>query len=452
VITDLSADLVTQGDVTISGTVQAGGPGTVRLIDAENITVSGTLRVAPGMQGITLRASGDLFISGTIDAGGSGNTGAGTITLAAGGTLFLATSGRILVSGHLGGVGGNLQMVKAATATLLGTLDARGGDGSLGGAGGTIAITADVIAVGWNAVAADGGEGGRAGGAGGTLDVASFGGGVSISGTWEAVGGPSADTSGKGGKIVLTADTAGGDLTSDAVLLALGGSPTAGSTSAAGGEGGTIRLVANSDPTNPIPAGTEGGSILLTSRSVLSADGGDSTGPAPAGAGGLLNFQIPQMHVTLDGYLSARGGEARGSGVGGYGGMVWVASDLNGNATGGEVTLLSTGVVDASGGDSGSGLGGDARWSSTNPWIISDTNPKAVLFDSDNVNGGGIGGAILNQGLVRAHGGKHGGHGGDVEFHGLGTWDNQGTGELNPLPGNVDNKGDASGDGVFISD
>jgi hypothetical protein len=456
-LADLSADVVTSGDVTVSGSVTTSGPDAVRTITSANITISGTLkggRAGAQTQGLALRSTGDILISGSVETSGSDGAAPGSISLSAGGSIVLAPGARIAAAGAPGGAGGMIRIEKAASLKVLGMIDARGGDGASGGAGGSVRITADLVDLGWDGINARGGDGGASGGAGGTIDVSSYAGGVQASGTWDSGGGMSSGTGGKGGQVILMADSGGGDLSSDAILLSQGGSAAAGAGSASGGDGGGVNLYANFDPTNPqSPSGASGGSILLSSSSVLNTDGGASAGPAPAGAGGRLYLQIPQMHVTLDGLLTARGGQARGSGAGGYGGMVWVASDVNGNATGGEVTLLASGVVDASGGDSASGKGGDARWSTTNPWIISDTNPKAVLFDSDNVNGGGIGGFILNQGQVRARGGKGGGHGGDVEFHGLGTWDNQGTGELNPLPGNTDMKGDGvAGDGTFISD
>jgi hypothetical protein len=111
-------------------------------------------------------------------------------------------------------------------------------------------------------------------------------------------------------------------------------------------------------------------------------------------------------------------------------------------------------VIDASGGASASGRGGDARWSSTPGAFDPNSIPIAVLLDADSVQGGpNPGGFIRNSGTVIARGGAPNGHGGDVEFHGLGDATDPVTGEINPARGDVQNNGDGSGgNGVFTSD
>ncbi|MCI0589659.1 MAG: hypothetical protein L0323_22820 [Planctomycetes bacterium] len=294
--------------------------------------------------------------------------------------------------------------------------------------------------------AADGGAGDVAGGRGGSHDFIASNGGISLAGTFEAAGGGSAGACGPGGAFNAVCDVLGGDLAVAGSVRVSGGSATLGSASATGGAGGTADFAAWFDSIGPL-AGT-GGSITLSPSSLVVADGGDSAGTATAGRGGTVHLEVPEGAVSMGGSMTARGGFALGSGTGGLGGLVWVVTDANANATGGAITLEAGAILDASGGDSVSGLGGDAHWS-TVPIFQAGAVPIAVLLDSDSVVGGvHSGGLILNKGTVFARGGRPNGHGGDVEFHGAGP-----NSLREPEPGDIRNEGDgAGGDGVFVAD
>jgi hypothetical protein len=179
---------------------------------------------------------------------------------------------------------------------------------------------------------------------------------------------------------------------------------------------------------------------------MLTADGGSSTGAAPAGKGGTVHLEIPEVKISIAGVVAARGGAAHGGGKGGLGGFIWVASDANANALGGDIIVETGATLDASGGDSASGSAGDAQWSATPDMFNPEVIPVAVLLDGDSVFGGpNAGGLIQNSGTVVARGGKAGGHGGDVYFHG------RSAGSREPERGDVQNDGDG-GDGVFTGD
>jgi hypothetical protein len=465
-ITDLSADVSSTGDVTVSGTLQTSGPGSVRSISARNITVSGTLKSGPGsgaVQSLAIEASGSVYITGTIDASGAPGQGGGNISIVAATAIVLSPSGAILAAGGQGGgAGGAITMEQASSFLLEGQIDARGGSGPSGGHGGSLSVGvsmgANQVHLGWGAILARGGDGGAQGGAGGTLDVSSFRGGTSISGAWDASGGASGSKGGPGGTIQAEADIGGGDLTVDASLVSRGGDGQSTGGSARGGTGGTIQLFAFFDKT--ISAGS-GGSVLLQPATVLNLDGGSSSGTSDAGGGGTVFIEIPEEKVILAGHMTARGGSANGSGRGGLGGFFYVASDTNQTGTGGDTTLQKGAVIDVSGGGSAGGQGGDAQWSPQagifDPFVI----PIAVLFDAgthpaDPVKDANFGpeGWIENDGQIIAQGGHPNGHGGDVEFHGRGSFFNptDHSGMFDPARGDVENQGDGTGaDGVWTS-
>jgi hypothetical protein len=465
-LTDLSADVSRADDVTVSGTLQTSGSGSVRSISARNITISGTLKSGPGsggVQSLALSASGTVYISGTIDASGAPGQGGGKISIIAATAVVLSPSGAILAAGGQGGgAGGAITMEQASSFLLEGPIDVRGGSGSSGGPGGSLSIGVSMgalqVHLASGAVLARGGDGGAGGGAGGTLDVSSFRGGVSLSGTWDTSGGASAAKGGAGGTIHAEADIGGGDLTVAASMLSRGGDGQSTAGNAQGGSGGTLQLFAFFDKT--LTAGS-GGSVLLQPATMLNLDGGASSGSSDAGGGGTIFVEIPEEKVILDGQMSARGGNAGGSGRGGLGGFFYVASDTNQTGTGGDTTLQKGAVIDISGGSSARGPGGDAQWSPQagifDPFVI----PIAVLFDagthpSDPTKDASFGpeGFIENDGQIIAQGGHPNGHGGDVEFHGRGSfWNpNDHSGMFDAARGDVENQGDGSGaDGVWTT-
>jgi hypothetical protein len=377
--------------------------------------------------------------------------------------IVLSPSGAILASGGPGGeAGGAITMEGASSVFLEGQINAQGGSGHSGGPGGSVSVGvlkgALQVHLGWGALLARGGDGAAGGGAGGTFDVSSFRGGTSISGTWDTSGGASASKGGSGGLIHALADVGGGDLTVDASLISRGGDGQSTGGSAQGGPGGTIQLFAFFDKTKS--AGT-GGSVVLQAETVLNLDGGSSSGSSDAGGGGTIFVEIPEEKVILAGLMTARGGSAQGSGRGGLGGFFYVASDTNQTGIGGDTTLQAGAVIDVSGGSSAGGQGGDAQWSSQagifDPFVI----PIGVLFDAgthpaDPALDANFGpeGWIENDGQIIARGGHPNGHGGDVEFHGRGSFFNptDHAGMFDPARGDVENQGDGTGaDGVWTS-
>jgi hypothetical protein len=465
-ITELSADLSSADDVTISGALLTSGPGSVRTISARNITVSGTLKSGPGsggVQSLALQASGTVYISGTVDASGAPGQGGGNISIVAATAIVLSPSGAILAAGGQGGgAGGAITLEQASSFLLEGQIHARGGSGPSGGPGGSLSVGVSMgalqVHLGWGTLLARGGDGGAGGGSGGTFDVSSFRGGISMSGTWDASGGASASKGGAGGSIHAQADIGGGDLTVEASLLGRGGDGQSSGGSARGGSGGTVQLFAFFDKTK---TDGSGGSVLLQAATMLNLDGGASSGSSDAGGGGTVFVEIPEEKVVLAGLMTARGGNATGSGRGGLGGFFYVASDTNQNGTGGDTTLQKGAVIDVSGGSSARGQGGDAQWSPQagifDPFVI----PIGLLFDAgthpaDPAKDAAFGpeGWIENDGQIIARGGQPNGHGGDVEFHGRGSFFNPDdhNGMFDAARGDVENQGDGSGkDGVWTT-
>lgn len=509
-LSDLSSDRVLSGTTEIQGKVTDGGPGGVRSITvnggdliltgslertggfslnasgilrltgvlrtsggpvtlrASQIVVSGTIETAGGA--VTIQSTGPMDLRGSIETNGGGvKEAADGVRGGAGGAINIEASGEIVIAaalrfrggrawtsgaGAIGGEGGQLS-IRGPVVRLFGAFDGRGGSatasaegtGVRGGQGGRITVgsptPATSITLRAGRFSAGGGAGDRSGGKGGTFDVLASTDGIELDGTFAAEGGASPLAPGAGGHFLAMCDVVGGDLRSGATILVSGGSA---SSSATGGAGGRIDLSAWFDPVQT-PSGS-GGSILLGSSSALTADGGSSTGASDGGKGGTIHLEIPEGKVSISGLVAARGGAALGSGKGGLGGFIWVASDANANALGGDTTVESGAMLDASGGNSASGAGGDAQWSATPDTFLPEVIPVAVLLDADSVFGGAnAGGIVQNLGTVVARGGRSGGHGGDVYFHG------RSPGTREPERGDVQNGGDGSGgDGVFTSD
>lgn len=459
--------LSASGILEIRGSIRTSG-GAVTLRGSQ-IVVSGTLQTdsATGGPGgaVTIDSDGASDLRGTIQANGGGTVSdadgarggpGGAISIRGAGEVVVAGAvrfrgGRAWTSGAgaVGGEGGELS-IRGSAVRLFGSFDGRGGNASArepgtgvrGGQGGRISLgvptPATTISLHSGRFSARGGMGEGPGGKGGTFDLLASTDGIDLGGTFAAEGGSSDVAGGAGGHFKAQCDVVGGDLRSGATVLVSGG------PGGAGGAGGRIDLSAWFDPV-ATPAGT-GGSILLASPSVLTADGGSSTGTAAAGKGGTIHLEIPEARISISGVVAARGGAALGSGKGGLGGFIWVASDANANALGSDIVIETGGTLDASGGNSASGTGGDAQWSTTPDMFNPEVIPLAVLLDADSVFGGtNAGGLVQNNGTVVARGGRPGGHGGDVYFHG------RSSGSREPERGDVQTDGEG-GNGVFTSD
>jgi len=482
----LRADrVVVTGTLVTDGVPGSGRPGGAISITSTSdaiLMVGGSLSAAGGSGtarggaggAVSLRSGGETRLHGAIATGGGMPDGTGNdvhggsggpISMAGAGLIvldsalrFRGASARTTGAGAVGGEGGTFSIESEVPVRLFGIVDGRGGSASASsagaglraGRGGRVSIGASTqvasLALQEAAVASSGGSGDASGGRGGPLDFLATWGGIALGGAFTAEGGGSALAPGAGGIFTATCDFVGGDLTLGATLLLTGGSASPGASSAPGGAGGRANLFAYFD-SGSSPSGT-GGSIRLGVANLITAHGGDSAGSATAGKGGTVHLEVPQGDVSIAGTISARGGNARGNGRGGLGGLIWTDSDSNANALGGNITVEPGAVLDASGGDSASGTGGDAQWSTTPGIFQAERIPIAVLLDADSVFGGpNPGGVILNKGVIFALGGKPNGHGGDVEFHGASTTTRE------PEMGDVRNFGDGTGgNGVFVSD
>jgi hypothetical protein len=488
-VTELTGDHVFSGTTILSQPVTGSGSITV---NGGDLFITGSVTTHGGAVSVRT-TSGSIHLTGTIDTSGADGAAGGAVAIdsaasinihgpivtnggsantttdgARGGTagpIMMIARGEVVINagirfrggaastttvGALGGDGGEFRIDGAVPVRLYGSFDGRGGSATAsggdvrGGRGGTMLIGESTpvvsVTIQGSRFAADGGSGAAAGGKGGSFELLASSGGIALSGTFTASGGGSGVMSGEGGVIKALCDIGGGDLSVAGVVRVSGGSGTG-----AGGAGGTAEFTAWFDSTGTV-AGS-GGSIMFEATSQVVADGGNSAGTAPAGKAGIVHLEVPQGTVTMSGSISAHGGTAQGSGAGGLGGLIWVASDANANATGGAITIETGAVLDASGGDSVSGAGGDALWS-TIPVFEVGRVPIAVLMDSDSVVGGpNPGGLILNKGTIFARGGIPNGHGGNVEFHGAGPSSRE------PDSGDVRNEGNGTGgNGVFVAD
>lgn len=484
-VTDLNSDQVFTGTTEISGNLTSAGSGIRSItVNGGDLIVSGSMERTDPAAGFSLSASGSLQVTGTIETIGGAVTlrgsgidvrgtiqtnGVGAVSDADGvqggsaGAISIEGSGVVVTgavrfrggrawtsgSGAVGGEGGQLSL-RGSTVRIFGTLDGRGGNASAsaegtgvnGGRGGRITLggstPATSITIRKGRFSAGGGSGDRTGGQGGMFDLLASTDGIDLDGTFAVEGGSSPTAGGAGGLFKAMCDVVGGDLQSGATVLVTGGA------GGSGGAGGRIELSAWFDPSTA--SGGSGGSILLSSASALTADGGSSAGASAAGKGGTVHLEIPEARVSISGLVAARGGSAHGSGKGGLGGFLWVDSDANANALGGDIVVESGAMLDASGGASASGTGGDAQWSATPDMFNPEVIPVAVLLDGDSVLGGPNAGALIqNNGTVVARGAKAGGHGGDVYFHGKSASSRE------PDRGDVQNEGEG-GSGVFTSD
>jgi hypothetical protein len=153
--------------------------------------------------------------------------------------------------------------------------------------------------------------------------------------------------------------------------------------------------------------------------------------------------------VSMGGTLQARGGVAPDSGgAGGTGGFAYLFTDDNygGGTQGGHLIVETSGLIDVSGGvgTTGGSARNDSRPGSLAIWPVDQNNEYdvrqiAVLLNSDGIHGPATG-WIANRGRIVARGGREGGSGGDVEYHGK-----REDGNETPLSGDVDLAGAGRG-------
>jgi hypothetical protein len=256
--------------------------------------------------------------------------------------------------------------------------------------------------------------------------------------TVTAHGGSSSVTPGPGGELEALCDVSAKQLTLRGTVAVRGG--TAGGTTAGapGGRGGRIELRAMG----------QAGPVAFEAAALVDLGGGGSAGPGTAGDGGEFLLVTSDASVTLAGTISAAGGNAPGAGgTGGRGGFVWFRCDENADGLGGNITIESSGVIDASGGSGTSGGSARNNGAFGVGFFPNHQGKLAVILDADSAPGRLTDGFIDNRGRVVARGGAQNGWGGDVIFHGGGT----GPGD-DPLPGTVDLAGHGTGQpGDFAS-
>lgn len=357
-----------------------GGYGGTVYIQAKSVACSGSIEQSGGgggggggAQGGTLvmvANAGSVLLSGAHTQNGGDADPANCVTCsggAGGQTQLVALGGNVVRDGatsahggkgigNAGGAGGTLMSFvqansESATQAYLpagslrfsGAQDRRGGDGTTGGAGGSTSLAGydsisggDIVLYGYDRIETTGGNGVAAGGVGGDMVLTD-------------VNGP---------KPELT-----GTIAAYAELAARGGSASAG----AGRNGGQISLTAGSSGT-PLHGGA---SLLL--RAALDTTGGNGTTTAGM-AGPITLFAVDHLDLAA---LTANGGNATvGTGAGTPPIEIRTNSSLNargaviargGNGTGGgscnsvviASTMLSVGDVTCSGGNGGSGAGGN---------------------------------------------------------------------------------------------
>ncbi len=445
--------------------------------------MTGTLRGAmlPGArQGLSLAAGGNVYITGVIDAAGAaaGQTG-GAVSLAgrqvlvtgavtsagadatpdgtAGAAIVVSAQDLFYLGGTLrlrggaaygsgnGGPAGTLAIDGKGAVQIAGVVDARGGFVPTGGTAGARAGAAGALRIGETTrpaaveiaavLTATGGNGPMQGGAGGTITLEPRKGNLAISSSIDAGGGLSAAQPGAGGTVIAvvgegvgSSQVDGGDIDMPGTISANGGGIVAGGNGD-GAEAGVVTLEARSY----LGALTVAGSIAV--------DGGASHGATRAGGGGHVSLFVQNGDLTIAGHLSGRGGAAdEAGGTGGLGGQFNVFSDNNFDGYGGNLTLDTTGVIDASGG--AGAIGGSARNDGRVGVVAAfpdDREMIAVLLNCDGIHGGSHN-WMVNRGWIVARGGAHNGNGGDVAYHGI-TSD----GNKRPPSGNIDLAADGIG-------
>ena len=194
------------------------------------------------------------------------------------------------------------------------------------------------------------------------------------------------------------------------------------------------------------------GAVTIDQSAKITVEGGDAAGSGTAGGGGHVWFWTKDGDEMIAGHISVRGGNAPDpGGIGGGGGMIYFFSDNNHNGVEvckGNLDLLPTGVLDASGGNGSTG--GSARndgAAGVAPFPEMQET-FAVFLNCDGEHGNTCN-WMKNEGQIIARGGVHNGNGGDVTYHGippgvLGTG-GPNSGDYPVPPGMVDNAADGSG-------
>ncbi len=318
-----------------------------------------------GLDRANLSFPAGVVIEGTLQLGranGGSSAASWSGTVAA---LAIRPGGRLIATGDAGtaaadgGAGGSIDLLVNGSCSNEGVIDTQGGRGRAGGAGGVINLVVSNGAVVNTGLAnASGGEG-----------LAGFGGdagGVGIWGRWS--------------------DAGTGDFLGTGVVLARGGSGTAG-----GGAGGSGYF-----------SGCLYGQAYGSGQ--FDVSGGDATGDGPGGAGSDLTVESSNGRTVVGGQLASHGGRGAGGGTGGSGGQITVRTNTDGTqAAGMEISTTVAAAFNLSGGIGAAGGGG---------------GNLAILDDANATGSSGV--TLIAQGALTAAGGDGaagGGKGGGVAIH-----------------------------------
>jgi filamentous hemagglutinin family protein len=344
---------VTAGNLTIDKPVIVTGADAIEMGFGGNATV-------------TFTASGSIFVNKNVEANG-GDAGSAfsspgyaggnaQVTMSAGNTLAVSSTGSVSATGGSGGdmysgVGGNggtalVQLTSAGNMTVDGHVSASGGDMGYGSSGGgtggnaTVRLTSTAGTLSLNnniTVSADGGEGLNSGSVGGhaLVDLKSAG-TLSIAGntTVHAEGGTGSSGANSGNGQVKIASTAGSVSINGSTIDADGGS--ANFYSGGDGGNGSVQIEA-------------AGNVTIA-NSTVTGSGGDGAEGASGGGGVVLISASGGISVSNNSYLSANGGDTGSyyyyTGTGGGAGLTMLA--------GGAITIDgSEGYASGGSGDTG---------------------------------------------------------------------------------------------------
>ena len=332
----------------------------VRVYLSDGLIVEGAIKIA----------TMDVAVAGD----GAGVNSANFRIIGVGG-LFVASSGKIDVSGadNASGPGRNGGFFDAYPDAFnnAGVITTKGGTGTTdGGTGGYVyAYTGEGYAVSSGSITTDGGTGtaGYGGGAG-WIDVESSNGyGYLVAkGLFSATGGDGGTGGGNGSSVYFYTDW--GAMIASGTFRSYGGNAT---VDGSGGSGGYVELYAYGITRVAGSIDTHGGNGLV------SGGGGDGGNVElyvyENEAWGSGNYQPDSAGVSFGASVNANGGDGAWGGSGGY---FYVWNDISGAATikGSPIQLVGYSKIDNSGGD-GQTYGGDAgSWNYLESWGAYDGN------------------------------------------------------------------------------
>lgn len=293
-------------------------------------------------------ASGGQAMGGVGGSGGSASLG-NSVGASAGSTRL---QGSVYANGGVsnltGGQGGNVQLPSGDGGSSLEDLSVQciGGSGPDGGPGGAIDAQSSG-AIAWNGgtvnVSGGAGQSGGIGGAGGTLDLTTEDGAITIACVLIARGG-SGPGGGDGGSIDITTDDDG---VSDAGSVVVSGGSSLDArggdgNGGAGGQGGSVSIDATA---------ADGGGIDGTVQMQGNARVTGGTG-APGGDAGTISIATEGAFLNVTGLLDASGGSSNSSGGGisiADAQLVTIASSARLFADGRGTGLAGTIVLDPAG-------------------------------------------------------------------------------------------------------